>query len=108
MRKKEEKDSDSNIVNSIIKKNRSENLRFTARADEIFMGIFRKLDEHEKFLKEITEINRNVEQTLCHVLLAIRQNEYLQAWYRPKENKDTSRTFSNSSIVTGKHYDLFQ
>lgn len=32
-------------------------------------------------LQKICKINEEVEATLCSVKLAIRQNEYLQAWY---------------------------
>lgn len=35
----------------------------------------------QKQIKEISEVNKCVDETLCNVLLAIRQNEYLQAWY---------------------------
>lgn len=41
--------------------------------------------EHRAFLKEISRINGNVDETLGNVLLAIRQNEYLQAYY-PAQN----------------------
>ncbi len=41
--------------------------------------------EQNKFLEKITKTNENVEEALCNVLLAIRQNEYLQAWY-PAQN----------------------
>ncbi len=37
--------------------------------------------QHGEFLEEITAANQNAEEILGNVLLAIRQNEYLQAWY---------------------------
>lgn len=40
---------------------------------------------HEKFLDGIKHTNENVEEILGNVLLAIRQNEYLQAWYPPQQ-----------------------
>ena len=43
--------------------------------------IQKKIDNHEKFLEDIKKTNEIVEESLCNVLLAIRQNEYLQAWY---------------------------
>ena len=37
------------------------------------------------FLESVKKTNENVDETLCKVLLAIRQNEYLQAWYPEKD-----------------------
>lgn len=54
------------------------------------------MDEHEKILSRIARTNENAEETLCNVLLAIRQNEYLQAWYPAQHG------FSEMK-VTGKH-----
>jgi len=34
-----------------------------------------------EYLKSLEKSNENVNETLLNVLLAIRQNEYLQAWY---------------------------
>lgn len=39
------------------------------------------LTSYEERMVKITEINIAAEETLTNVLLAIRQNEYLQAWY---------------------------
>ena len=39
------------------------------------------LKEHEKVLEDVKHTNEGVEEILGNVLLAIRQNEYLQAWY---------------------------
>lgn len=39
------------------------------------------IEKHEKFLNGIKNTNENVEEILGNVLMAIRQNEYLQAWY---------------------------
>lgn len=39
------------------------------------------IENHETFLKDIKNTNENAEEILGNVLLAIRQNEYLQAWY---------------------------
>ncbi len=40
--------------------------------------------QHKEFLEEITEANQSAEEILGNVLLAIRQNEYLQAWHPPQ------------------------
>lgn len=54
------------------------------------------LIKYEKTLKEIKSTNENVEETLANVLLAIRQNEYLQAWH-PEQHEFPAMK------VTGKH-----
>lgn len=46
-----------------------------------------ELKQHEDRLREILAVNQNVDETLCNVLLAIRQNEYLQAWYPPQNGE---------------------
>lgn len=55
--------------------------KFLKEAREVFKDFMHKLVSHDKRLKKLTEINSYVEDTLGNVLLAIRQNEYLQAWY---------------------------
>lgn len=42
---------------------------------------------HEETLREILKVSENADETLCNVLLAIRQNEYLQAWYPPQNGE---------------------
>jgi N-glycosylase/DNA lyase len=48
---------------------------------EMFRELRKLLREYQDFLKKSTSTNENIEKTLLNVLLAIRQNEYLQAWY---------------------------
>ena len=52
--------------------------------------------KHEKYLKSLKHSNENVEETLANVLLAIKQNEYLQAWYPAQHDYPDLK-------VTGKH-----
>ncbi len=52
--------------------------------------------KHEKFLKELNKSNQNLEEALANVLLAIKQNEYLQAWYPAQHGYPDLK-------VTGKH-----
>ena len=40
-----------------------------------------KLTQTQKIIKESNKLNDNVDCTLRNVLLAIRQNEYLQSWH---------------------------
>lgn len=49
--------------------------------DETMMACFEKIKTYHTQVIEVKCTNENVEQTLLNVLLAIRQNEYLQAWY---------------------------
>ena len=39
------------------------------------------MGDYRTTLDKMQETNQTAEETLCNVLLAIRQNEYLQAWY---------------------------
>jgi F0F1-type ATP synthase delta subunit len=52
--------------------------------------------KYEKSLKAVSKTNENVEETLGNVLLAIRQNEYLQAWHPEQYGYPAMK-------VTGKH-----
>ena len=51
-----------------------------------FAELKTEMAEHRKFLGKVQKVNEAVDETLCKVLLAIRQNEYLQAWYPEKKN----------------------
>ncbi len=63
-------------------------LKEMARKEE---KILKKIDTalkcHEAVLERILQVNQNAEETLCNVLLAIRQNEYLQAWYPAQQGQ---------------------
>lgn len=48
---------------------------------EIDKAMIAHFTEQTRFLKQLAVSNDNVSDTLLNVLLAIRQNEYLQAWY---------------------------
>ena len=54
---------------------------FMRRVKKEMVAIRKEVSDHRSFLMNILEVNRHVDETLCKVLLAIRQNEYLQAWY---------------------------
>lgn len=49
--------------------------------------IKKEKDDNYGLMKKVIYTNECVDQTLCNVLLAIRQNEYLQAWYPDKALK---------------------
>lgn len=63
---------------------------------EVANYIHGSLLKNQKHLKTLTESNANVEETLANVLLAIKQNEYLQAWYPAQHGYPDLK-------VTGKH-----
>jgi hypothetical protein len=54
------------------------------------------LSDYENRLIKITEINIAAEETLTNVLLAIRQCEFLQAWYPPQSGYPAMK-------ITGRH-----
>lgn len=54
---------------------------FMRRVKKEMVAMKRETSDHRSFLEKILEVNRCVDETLCKVLLAIRQNEYLKEWY---------------------------
>jgi hypothetical protein len=58
---------------------------FMRRVKKDMASIAKENKDHRAFLENILEVNKCVDETLCKVLLAIRQNEYLQAWYPKKD-----------------------
>lgn len=55
--------------------------KVNARVDAALSRIIGIIDQYDKNIKKSQQIIETAEQTLCNVLLAIRQNEYLHAWY---------------------------
>lgn len=80
---------DFGAMKSVIQKSMEE-------LNRLAVSGFEKLQEHDKILMQIKECNENAEQTLLNVLLAIRQNEYLQAWYPAQKGIPEMK-------ITGKH-----
>ena len=79
--------------------------------DEKIIGLFKQIDKNvnkslEKIdkssnetifeLNKIMEVNKNVEEYIANLLLAINQNEYLQAWYPAQKGYPEMK-------VVGKH-----
>ena len=54
---------------------------FMRRVKKEMVAMRKENADHRSFLEQILSVNQTVEETLCKVLLAIRQNEYLQDWY---------------------------
>ncbi len=65
-------------------------------ADNKLKNIDSKLTVYEKKMVELTKLNDSIDETLGNVLLAIRQNEYLQAWYPPQQGHEEMK-------VVGRH-----
>jgi len=53
----------------------------TTQVQILYAKLQKALAGQEKALEKMIDQNQITEETLCNVLLAIRQNEYLQAWY---------------------------
>jgi uncharacterized protein YgbK (DUF1537 family) len=60
---------------------RTEALRIIRKNNSTVVDIYRKVNQFEAILAQLGKSNETVEETLCNVLLAIKQNQYLQAWY---------------------------
>lgn len=73
---------------NVLKKARAILNSMGEKEDKLLKKITGVLRNHEEVLIKILDVNRNVDETLCNILLAIRQNEYLQAWY-PKKEENT-------------------
>ena len=58
--------------------------------------VLERLSKQNSYLNTLEKSNANVEETLINVLLAIRQNEYLQAWYPAQKGYDEMN-------VSGRH-----
>lgn len=48
---------------------------------ELVQELLKMMKENKEFLANMVRSNQNMEDTMLNVLLAIRQNEYLQAYY---------------------------
>lgn len=74
--------------------------RISQHLEKNILKLEKSLNRYEKTLKEIKNRHVIVEETLCNVLLAIRQNEYLQAWYIKKTDtlKDGMNTQYPSTL----------
>lgn len=54
---------------------------FVKEACTLFLSVQERMENHLEEMREMTRINALVDESLGNVLLAIRQNEYLQAHY---------------------------
>lgn len=69
---------------------------FAKNIKGIYKNIESGIKDQNVLLKEIKTVMECAEETLMNVLMAIRQNEYLQAWY-PAQNGLPSK------MIVGKH-----
>jgi|SRR5579863_7669797 len=60
---------------------KSQNNRFLKEAREMLKDMNQKMSGYSDLINSVKSTNENVEDTILNVLAAIRQNEYLQAWY---------------------------
>ena len=77
-------------------KMKSEMRSAVKKNNETARDILQTIVGHEKQLKEFNKQSQTIDETLCNVLLAIRQNEYLQAWHSPQHGFPEMK-------ITGKH-----
>lgn len=59
----------------------------------------KKVNHYTAEAKKLRQINEDIEETLTNVLLAIRQNEYLQAWYPSQGGYPEMKVTGNHPIV---------
>lgn len=58
----------------ILRQSSAINAKFSLRANQT-------LEECLDTLKDICKLNEEIEATMCNIMLAIKQNSFLQAWY---------------------------
>lgn len=80
----------------VLQKARAILKQMSDKEEKILAKIKVVLFNHQITLDECLKVMNNVDETLCNVLLAIRQNEYLQAYY-PAQNGQPAQ------MVTGKY-----
>ena len=68
-------------VRKFLKELRNCVLALVKKNNNMLTEMHRRVHDHEKLLKRIAYTNECVDESLCNVLMAIRQNEYLHAWY---------------------------
>lgn len=66
------------------------NKRFMNKVGEMVKELSSTMRVYLTVLESVKKTNETVDETLCNVLLAIRQNEYLQAWY-PAQGKEPEK-----------------
>ena len=74
----------------------AETRAITKANNQIFNKFYKFASAHEKYLQEIARKMSDVDETMGNVLMAIRQNEFLQAHY-PEQHG-----FSAMNVI-GKH-----
>ena len=65
----------------VLQKARGLIAEMSKKEERILEKVQARIDAHQEQLHQMLDVLRNVDETLCNVLFAIRQNEYLQAWY---------------------------
>jgi len=69
---------DPELMSCLLENQSNHIVQFNRKTFQFFE---KKIEKMIQNLNRITEVNEIAEETLSNVLLAIRQNEYLQAWY---------------------------
>lgn len=86
-----------NISAFILNTNRS-----MKKMEESIVDAHILIKDHNKFLDQLSTSNHNLEDTVLNVLLAIRQNEYLQAWYPAQHGYDAMKIVGSHPAKTKK------
>jgi hypothetical protein len=83
----------------LMRKAREILLDMTRKEKRLLTKVESVLRNHERLLEKMLEVNRSVDETLCNVLLAIRQNEYLQAWYPAQQGQPEQKVVGKYVIA---------
>lgn len=75
------------------------------KEEKILSKIKTVLVEHGKSLQECLQVMNNADETLCNVLFAIRQNEYLQAYYPAQNGQPAQNVVGKYAVVNKTTYE---
>lgn len=78
------------------------NLNLLIELNKSLVHVQKKMGEYDARLVKITEINSFAEETFSNVLLAIRQNEFLQAYYPPQKGYPEMKVVGRHPCSTKK------
>lgn len=107
-RPKNEKVHDVEDLQKLFQKEFKENRKILAsikkQIDNQATKSLKQLTKCADALDRICKLNEEVEATLCNVMLAIKQNSYLQAWY-PEQQGFEEGLYSGVHPVKQKRID---
>lgn len=112
---KKKDDSPEDYVKSLAKEMHKTVSKLVSDVEEItkenqesILLIKKEISSYETKIREMAEIMTNVDETLGNVFLAIRQNEYLQAYYPEQLGYPTMKVAGTHPFNTSQKHEKQQ